>query len=155
VLVHQITSYNKSALWDAVKNWFDGGGPASGAVDSRGACVHSFTEAAGRPGGSMCPIHPRRKGCPWPGNPSPALRPSRRNTFGYRWNFQLVKRDDSREGPRVTLPEFFHLVTNKNHKAEWMAVQAQDVPAETGLVSFGFEQPVKSVPNPTSPLTSP
>ena len=29
-LVHHITSYNKQALWDAVKTWFDGGAEASG-----------------------------------------------------------------------------------------------------------------------------
>ena len=29
-LVHHITSYNKKALWDAVKTWFDGGAEASG-----------------------------------------------------------------------------------------------------------------------------
>ena len=33
----------------------------------------------------------------------------------------------------MTLPEYFHLATNKNQKAEWVPVRAQDVPAETGI----------------------
>ena len=37
VVVHRITSYNKKALWDAVKAWFEGGAPASGAIDPAGA----------------------------------------------------------------------------------------------------------------------
>ena len=43
VVVHRITAYNKSALWDAVKTWFDGGAPASGAIDPKGASVHTFS----------------------------------------------------------------------------------------------------------------
>jgi hypothetical protein len=34
-LVHHITSYNRRALWDAVKTWFEGGAEASGAIRPR------------------------------------------------------------------------------------------------------------------------
>ncbi|MFN5328629.1 MAG: hypothetical protein ACK5DV_05575, partial [Planctomycetota bacterium] len=37
MLVHRITAYNKSALWDSVKAWFEGGPPVSGVVDPKGA----------------------------------------------------------------------------------------------------------------------
>src|SRR5262249_23116877 len=33
VVVHRMTAYDKSALWDAVKSWFEGGAPASGTID--------------------------------------------------------------------------------------------------------------------------
>src|ERR1041385_5005158 len=46
-LVHRITSYNKQALWDGVQAWFDGGAPASGKIDSRGAVLHKFPGGGG------------------------------------------------------------------------------------------------------------
>ncbi len=140
VLVHQITSYNNTALWDAVKSWFEGGSPASGAVDPRGACVHTFTGGGGATWRIYTPATPEKKRTPlaWNSFASPVAIAS--NTFGYRWDYQLAKRNDSKAGSLVTLPEFFHLVTNKNQKLEWMPVRAEDVPAETGLVEFRFKR---------------
>ena len=31
------------------------------------------------------------------------------HTFGYRWNYQAVAKTDSKDGPLVTLPEYFRL----------------------------------------------
>jgi hypothetical protein len=62
-------------------------------------------------------------------------------TFGYRWNYQLVTTNDSNAGSLVTLPEYFHLATNNNQKAEWVAVRAEEVPVETGLVQYRFNRP--------------
>ena len=42
VVVHQVTSYNKQALWDAVEAWFAGGTPASGMINPQAASVHRF-----------------------------------------------------------------------------------------------------------------
>ena len=55
---------------------------------------------------------------------------------------------DSKNGSLVTLPECFHLVTNTTQKAEWVAVRAEDVPAETGLVQFRFQRPRADRPEP-------
>jgi len=146
--VHQITSYNKSALWDAVKAWFDGGSPAGGAVDPRGAWVHSFSGGGGATWRIYTPATPEKKRVPlaWNSFASPTVLAS--NTFGYRWNDQLVKKNETKEGPRVTLPEYFHLVTNKDQRMEWMPVRAEDVPVETGLVQFRFERPREERPEP-------
>ena len=148
VLVHRITSYNKSALWDAVKTWFDGGNVVSGAVDPRGACVHTFTGGGGATWRIYTAETPEKKRVPlaWNSFASPMAIAS--NTFGYRWNHQHVKTNDSREGSLVTLPEFFHLVTNQNHKAEWAPVRLEDVPAETRLVQCQFKRPREEAPEP-------
>lgn len=140
-VVHRITSYKKQALWDAVKTWFDGGPPASGVIDTNAAVVHRFTGkggatwriyANGVSGESKVPMAWTSLATPMAPDPG---------TFGYRWNSEWVKRADSKAGALVTLPEYYRLVTNKNQKAEWMPVRAEDVPAETGLVQFRFQRP--------------
>jgi hypothetical protein len=55
------------------------------------------------------------------------------NTFGYHWNYGPVTKDDSRPGPLAVLPEYYHLVTNRTQKAEWVPVRAEEVPVGTGL----------------------
>ncbi|MHB1037235.1 MAG: hypothetical protein ACYC35_07940 [Pirellulales bacterium] len=148
VLVHRITSYNRKALWDGVKAWFEGGAPASGTIDQEAAVVHQFT---GR-GGATWRIYPpniaaeKRAPLVWNSFATPAALDV--NTFGYRWNYKLATKDDSKDGPLVTLPEYYHLVTNNKQKAEWAAVRAEDVPAETGLVEYRFRRPRERRPEP-------
>lgn len=139
-LVHRITSYNKQALWDAVQAWFDGGPVASGAVNSNGAVLHEF---------------PGRGGATWQIYPDGAAREDRhpvawtsfatpfaldRNTFGYRWNSQWVKRNKSTDRPLVVLPEYFRLDKNDKQKDVWSPVSAAEVPTETGLASVRFDR---------------
>jgi hypothetical protein len=70
------------------------------------------------------------------------------HTFGYRWDFELAAKLDSKDGPLVALPEYYRLTTNKNQKREWTPVRAEEVPAETGLVKFRFERPAEERPAP-------
>ena len=139
-VVHRVTAYNKKALWDAVKAWFEGGPPASGAIDPRASVVHNFP---GR-GWATWRIYDRsvpreeRVRIAWDSFASPAALDS--STFGYRWNDQLVTRRDTKDGPLVTLPEYYRLVED-DKKAQWLAVQPKDVPAETGLAEVSFGRP--------------
>jgi hypothetical protein len=148
VVVHRITSYSKQALWDAVKAWFEGGPPASGAIDPAAACLHSFKGGGGATWKIYTPAVPRDKQARvvWKAFATPTALDS--NTFGYRWNYQLVSRNDSKDGPLATLPEYYHLVTNQNQKTEWVAAREEDVPAETGLVQFRFQRPREDRPQP-------
>jgi hypothetical protein len=141
IVVHRVTSYSKQALWDSVKAWFEGGGEASGAIDPLAACVHSFSGRGGATWKIYAPAVPnkQRVALAWNSFASPLAFDS--NTFGYRWDYQLATKNDSKDGPLVTLPEYYHLVTNKNQKAEWAAVRAEDVPAETGLAQVRFNRP--------------
>jgi len=148
VLVHGVTSYSKKALWDAVKAWFEGGAPASGVIDSREASLHAFPGRGGATWRIYTPSTPNEKKVPlaWKSFATPIALDS--NTFGYRWNYQLVAANDSKDGSLVRLPEYYHLVTNDNKKAEWAAVRPEDVPAETGLVQARFDRPREDRPEP-------
>jgi len=64
-------------------------------------------------------------------------------TFGYRWNEELVTRKDTRDGPLVTLPEYYRLEKDDNNKAKWVVVQPENVPAETGLAEVSFSPPAR------------
>ncbi|MCX6927000.1 MAG: hypothetical protein NT154_27905 [Verrucomicrobia bacterium] len=140
-LVHRITSYNRKALWDSVKAWFEGGPQASGAIDPQAAVVHTFTGRGGATWRIYADQDPKEKRAPiaWTAFATPAaLDP---NTFGYHWNYQQVAKNDSNNGSLATLPEYYHLVTNSNKKAEWVPVRAEEVPTETGLAQAAFKRP--------------
>ena len=58
------------------------------------------------------------------------------------------RENDTRDGPLVTLPEYFRLVTDSNHKTAWVAVLPKDVPVETGLDQVRFDRPREDRPEP-------
>jgi hypothetical protein len=140
VVVHRITSYNKKALWDAVKTWFEGGVPASGVIDGREAAVHVFPGGGGATWQIYKPSESREKKVPiaWKSFATPVAVDS--NTFGYRWNYQVAATNDTKNGPLVKLPEYYQLATTPNKKPEWVPVRAADVPAETGLSQYRFKR---------------
>jgi len=61
------------------------------------------------------------------------------NTFGYRWDPEFVKQTDSKPGLLVKLPEYFRLVKS-GAKPQWVPVQAEEIPAETGLTKARFDR---------------
>jgi len=138
VAVHRITSYNKQALWDGVMRWFEGGVPASGFIDAQQSVVHTIPGGGGATWKIYLPSTPKEQKTPiaWSSIATPLALDA--NTFGYRWNFEHVRKTASKDGPLATLPEYFSLGTNAAGKAEWVPVRAQDVPAETGLTEFHF-----------------
>jgi hypothetical protein len=152
-VVHRVTAYNKKALWDAVKAWFEGGPPASGAIDSKASVLHTFP---GR-GGATWRIYDRsvpreeRTRIDWNSFATPmAIDPV---TYGFRWNDQLVTRKDTKEGLLVTLPEYYRLEkADGNKKARWVPVHPKDVPAETGLAQVSFSRPPAE---PSQPYVTP
>jgi hypothetical protein len=124
-LVHRITSYNKKALWDAVQAWFDGGAPATGAVDPRESVVHPFTGKGGATWRIYADGTPKEQRAPlvWTAFANPvALDPT---TFGYRWSNET----------KGELPEYYRLEKNK-----WTPVAASEVPTETGLQEVRFDR---------------
>ena len=145
-LVHHITSYNKQALWDAVQAWFEGGPITSGAVNSDGAVLHEFS---GR-GGATWKIYSDgtakedKVAVAWTSFATP-FAPDR-NTFGYRWNSQWVKRDEATGGKLVVLPEYFRLEKDDKQKPVWSPVPAAEVPTETGLTNASFDRKRSGLP---------
>jgi hypothetical protein len=145
VVMHRASVYNKDALWNDVKQWFDGGAAASGSINPEGAAVQKLSD-----GGAGWKIWPPKKGeepvpLAWktfasPFTPDPL-------TFGYRWNDQLT-RAKTGDGSVVKLPEYFHLTTNANKKPEWTPVSPKAVPADTKLASLNFDRPSEPVAKP-------
>jgi len=141
VLVHRITSYNKKALWDAVKIWLEGGPPASGAVDARESVVHPFTGKGGATWRIYADATPKEQRAPlvWTAFANPAALDE--NTFGYRWNSEVLSKTDPKGEPLATLPEYFRLGKDKSgQKDQWIPVSAAEVPAETGLQKVTFDR---------------
>lgn len=147
VVVHHITSYNKTALWDAVKSWFDGGSITDGAIRPEGAILHEFSGK----GGATWSIYPNRASekerlpIAWSSFATP-MAPDP-NTFGYRWDPKIVKKTETKDGSLLRLPEYFHLVKN-GEKSTWIPVSADEVPTETGLAGVRFERASGRQPKP-------
>ena len=139
-LVHHVTSYNKQALWDSVKTWFDGGAEASGAIHPQGAILHVFTGK----GGATWKLYPdnvaKEDKVPLAWNSFATPMATDPNTFGYRWDLNVVDLTESKNGSLVKLPEYYHLV-NSGGKPHWVPVRAAEVPAETGLAKAQFGRP--------------
>ena len=137
LLLHRITAYNKDALWNGVKRWFEGGAPATGAINPQGSATHTFRGDGGATWQIYTPQTPKESKAPlaWKSFATPfAPDPL---SYGYRWNAQLVKLTETPNGPLMTLPEYFHL-NNAGKKPEWQVVK--DVPADSGLTQYRFER---------------
>ncbi len=143
VVLHQVRAYSKKALWDQVQTWLeDDGSPANGKIDCENSHVFSFmTEQASNwsiDDGNT----PREKRIPLDWQNIVTAVPRGEKDFEYRWNTKWVKR----EGPLVTLPEYYKLTTNAEGKLHWTPVQPERVPAETGLTEMEF------TPKPAQPM---
>ncbi|HRZ36698.1 MAG TPA: hypothetical protein P5534_10065 [Candidatus Paceibacterota bacterium] len=148
LVVHRITSYKREALWNAVKAWFDGGPPASGAIRSQEAYVHEF----GRGGRATWRMYTngvpsdQRVNLAWSSFATPIVPDA--HTYGYRWDFAFTRKTNAMNSPVVVLPEYYHLRTDDNRKAQWVPVQAEDVPPETGLAAAQFRRVRNPHPEP-------
>jgi len=146
VVAHRIYSYQKEALWDKVKTWFEGGPEASGVINPQAAMLHVFPGSSQSTWRIPTNQEPRegRSALAWTSFAKPvALDP---NTFGFRWNYQIVTKTNSKDGPVVSLPEYFHLVTNKDNTTTWVPVRAAAIPPETGLTKVRFDPPANRKP---------
>ena len=140
-VVHQAAVYSKKALWDAVKTWFDGGSPASGKIDPSAATMYKFPGGGGATWRIYGDSTPReeRKPIAWESFATPfAPDPT---TFGYRWDKDVVTKTDTKDGPLVTLPEYYRLTKDDRGRDKWVPVRPAEVPAETGLAQVRFERP--------------
>jgi len=151
-VVHRITAYKKSALWDSVNTWFDGGTPAASAIDASSAAVHTFSGKGGSTWKIYPPSTPKEQKLPlaWSSFATPINLDS--VTYGYRWNYDLVTKTETNGSPLATLPEYFRLVKGPNDKSEWIVVQPSEVPTETGLAKVTFTTPVSK---PSEPYVTP
>lgn len=153
MVLHRLAVYNRKALWDGVKAWFDGGDPVSGTIASGGTHVQEFVghgkpswklNINGAPKEEHAVIDSDQFMFPLVSDPT---------TFGFSWNNDLVTRTKSDAGSLVTMPEYYHLVKDgKSRNGKWVAVTARDVPVETGLAKVSFQRPAQP---PLPPLVTP
>jgi hypothetical protein len=132
-LIHRITAYNRTALWDGVQSWFDGGKEVSGRIDPKASVVQPFESK----GGATWRIYPPNKErdsrahVTWNSFATPTALDE--TTYGYKWSDAVTKANAI-----VTLPEYFRLEKDQKDKERWVVVNAKDVPAETGLANVEF-----------------
>jgi hypothetical protein len=147
LLLHRLTVYNKKALWDAVKAWFEGGDPVDSVIDTRGACVQKFNAQGGADWKIYMHHIPRGQEAPMAMDSFMSAKASDPMTFGFQWDSDLVTKKETKNGSLVTLPQYYRLVKDdKDSKGKWVAVSAEDVPAETGLARLSFSRPKERPP---------
>ncbi len=141
VLVHRITSYKRSALWDTVEQWFAGGEAASGAIPSESSFVHSIPGngwSTWKIHGDDTPKEEQRK-LDWDAFAKPVAIDS--HTFGYRWSEDWVARPrNKREAQLFTLPEYFQLEENDENPI-WNPILRKRVPVRSALGKASFVPP--------------
>lgn len=129
LLMHRVTAYKRSALWDRVKAWFEGGPVASGQVDESSSVLHEFKGGGNSTWRIYADDEPneRRVGVAWSSFAKPKALDV--HTYGYQWDSnQTIAR-----GPLVTLPSHYRLASLPNGNRQWMPVKASEVPKTTGL----------------------
>lgn len=149
--VHKVMSFDRSALWDGVKAWFDGGPEVPGTIGGKDGCgvvMHRFPGHGGATWRIYLHSTPdkERATIAWSNFATPQA--SDPTTFGYRWGTGVI---DAEGYKAVLLPQFYRLEKGEK-KSEWVPVSAEDVPAETGLASVKFDTPKE---RPQEPYTTP
>lgn len=141
VVLHRLTCYTRAALPDAVRAWFAGGPAPSGALDSAASRVQTFGSGGGSTWRLFAEGTPdrRRRAVDWASFGTPLAHDP--TTFGYAWNTTIVRPVDDGGGRRVRLPEYFRLERTDGEVPRWVAVDAADVPTDTGLHAVRFETP--------------
>ena len=154
VLMHQTTSYNKSALWNSVKSWFDGGTASDGKIQSTGAHVRKFSSSGYATWHIRTPsAEAPEKEVPIDWNAFAKPKAIDENTFGYEWDYSKATNTTTKEGNLVTVPQYYHLeLKEKGKKPIWVPIAREKVPADTGLLDLKWDRPVEG---PQEPYTTP
>jgi hypothetical protein len=154
ILVHRISSYKRSALWDGVEAWFQGGKAVPGKIPSESGFVHPIPGH----GWSTWKIHenntPKEEQTKiaWDSFAEPTALDD--YTFGYRWSKKWVTRPKRKDDAQLfTLPQFFEL-GKQGERAVWEPVQRKRVPTKLcrNLEKASF---VPTEPHEPDPYTTP
>jgi len=148
VLLHRLMVYNKKALWDDVKAWFEGSNPATGAINPQGAAMQNFKKGV-RSSWKLYGDHiPKDKRALLNITSYMNAEVTDLATLRIRWDGKLINKKESNGCSLVTLPEYYRLVkTGSDTIGQWIAVAPEEVPSETGLqkVDFRNHDPVTTL----------
>lgn len=140
LLIHNLTHYSKTALYEDVERWLTGGAPAEGKFAAKGALVPpcKARPLSVRQGKERLPI----RGCEnWV-----ETRAFGMNTFGLQWKPSVLE-PWTGKFRRGSFPDYC-----KQQGKELVAVPAAEVPEETGLQAARFP-PAATDQSYTSPHT--
>lgn len=153
MLVHRITSYKRSALWDGVAAWFAGGEAVSGSIGASEGAVHTIP-GKGWSTWKISPEHAAKEDPPkitWDAFASPVALDE--HTFGYRWDKEWVKGPGKKRGkgrrdqPLLTLPEHYELDTDGDQPL-WKPTKAGRSGVWRALAKADFGTPKSHDPEP-------
>lgn len=142
-LIHRITAYSKSALWNETEQWFQGKSVSTGAIKPESSSIHVFKGGGYATWKIYLPNGDRDKAphVDWVAYTNPLALDSM--TYGYQWDARLVPNRDA-SGSLVTLPEYYRLEVESNGKSRWVVVTPSEVPEETGLRAAKFPPPQRT-----------
>ena len=135
VLIHKASVYNKKALWDDVEAWFQGGDPADGQFNPEGTLVEEF-HGGGFMGWSIEMNHDPTSSNFASEFVHPYVDDDDPFTFRYEWDKERVTETGTDSSSLIAMPEYYERIED-----QWVAVDAGDVPVETGLHEVTFERP--------------
>lgn len=146
-LLHRLMVYNRKALWDKVEAWFKGGAPADGAIDLEGAYMQKFKKGV-RSNWKFYGDHiPKDKRALLGITSYMDANVTDTATLRVRWTGAYITSRKINNSSVVTLPEYYKLVkTNNDSVGQWMAIDPEDVPKETGLRNVDFSNTDKRTP---------
>ena len=133
VLMHRVMNYTRSALFDGVKAWFEGTGPAvTGRFAKEGSFPIEFLPDCGsswgiktseKEGGKMVEFN-------WKSFATTVISPDRLS-FGFKWDNSLT----TTIAKNVVLPQYFRLATTSGEK-KWEPVAAAEAPETLREIKF-------------------
>lgn len=147
IVLHHITAYNREALWDRAKLWFEGGDPADSVIDRAAAHRHTFAPTRGVEWATNWKGLPREKRPPFA--MGDCVRPSISDPYSLTFAAQsdLVKTVTVDGHALMQFPEFYRFNPEANEgRGEWVAVDETEVPEATGLHDVRFSRKKESPP---------
>ncbi len=147
-LMHGNVAYNKSALWDDVIAWFNGGKPRDGRVKETASSARTFKDS----GYMTWEVHSddgSDKETKVPLECQAFVEPAAidQYTFGCKWKDVLA----AKKNGKVCFPEYYKLIED-GKKPKWSPIASSEVPLETGLQKIVWQRPKES---PQEPYTTP
>ena len=146
-LLHRLMVYNKTALWNKVEAWFEGGPQANGIIELQGASMQQFKKGV-RSNWKFYGDHiPKEKQALLNITTYMDANVTDSATLRVRWKGAYSTNSATNKKSVVTLPEYYKLVkAGKDDVGQWMAVPAVEVPKETGLDRVDFSNADKRIP---------
>jgi hypothetical protein len=146
-LAHQVQSYPRAPLWEAVEAWFSDGIAAPSSVFSQGAAFQTFKGASGSSWSIYAQDTPKeeRRSIDW--DVFMKARAFDEVTFGYQWNADYVEQQAYRNTTAYRLPEFYRLRPHRKTQI-WEPVWESDIPEGTGLRRVTFPATKKRILDP-------